>query len=171
MFSFSFWNTLHNSRNSVRSQKTWIFSNTSVRNSKLTTARLRLLCSLICKTKWNLEALQTHNLKYCVNPCNVTKQPISECLLERKYWKKICVLIFSKIFVWNIYRSTKNSEILSQTYLGLHVKYRYSCQILFNINFVGRFPKNPQILNFVRIYPGGGELFHANGKRDRRKGR
>jgi len=43
-----------------------------------------------------------------------------------------------------------------------------------NINFVDIFSKNPQISNFVKIRPGGSELFHADrqtvGRRDKYDG-
>jgi hypothetical protein len=42
-----------------------------------------------------------------------------------------------------------------------------SCQILMKINFRYIFQKNPQVTNFIRIYPVGAELFLANGWTDR----
>ena len=38
-------------------------------------------------------------------------------------------------------------------YVGLHVKCRYSCQILKIIYFLERFSKNPQISNLMQIRP------------------
>ena len=45
----------------------------------------------------------------------------------------------------------KNSAIFYLMYLSFHVKSRYYCQILNNIEFVGGFSKNPQIKNFMKI--------------------
>jgi hypothetical protein len=35
------------------------------------------------------------------------------------------------------------------------------------MNFLDRFPKTPQISNFMKIRPVGAELFHADGQTDR----
>jgi hypothetical protein len=42
-------------------------------------------------------------------------------------------------------------------YIGLHVKYRYCCQIFENL----------QIQDFMKIRSVGAELFHADGRTDR----
>jgi len=47
-------------------------------------------------------------------------------------------------------------------YIGLHVKYRYSCRILMKIEFSRQILKNTKISNFVKIRPVGAELFHAD---------
>jgi hypothetical protein len=52
-------------------------------------------------------------------------------------------------------------------YIGLHVKYRYSCQILMKLEFVDRFPKNTRISSFMKIRVLGAELFHTDGQTDR----
>jgi len=54
------------------------------------------------------------------------------------------------------------SEILSQIYIGFHVKYRYSCQILYHLDFQDRFSKNLHISNFIIFSPVGAELFHED---------
>jgi len=47
-----------------------------------------------------------------------------------------CVLIFSTNFVWNISNSKKNWARCGQKCVfGRHVKYRYSCTILINLEF------------------------------------
>jgi hypothetical protein len=45
-------------------------------------------------------------------------------------------------------------------YIGLHVKYPYSCQILIKLEF-DRFSKNQQIQNFMTIPSVAAELFHV----------
>jgi hypothetical protein len=45
------------------------------------------------------------------------------------------VSIFSTNFVWNISHSKKNREMWSYMYIDLHVKYRYSCQILIKFQY------------------------------------
>jgi hypothetical protein len=46
---------------------------------------------------------------------------------------------------------------------------RYSCPILWDLNFLDRFSKNPHISNFTKIRPAGAELFHADGWTDMTK--
>jgi len=78
---------------------------------------------------------------------------------------KICVLIFSIMFVCNISNSKKKWERYDlKMYIGLHEKYP-----LFSSDFneTWIFSKNPQITNFMKIRPVGAELFHA----DRQTGR
>jgi len=52
-------------------------------------------------------------------------------------------------------------------YLGLHVKYRYSCQITKKINFSRQFSKNTQTSNLMEVHPVGAELLHADVQTDR----
>ena len=47
------------------------------------------------------------------------------------------------------------SDILSQMYIGLHVKYPLFLSVLINVNFLNGFSSNPQISNFVKILPVG----------------
>jgi hypothetical protein len=61
-----------------------------------------------------------------------------------------------------IVRKTERDMI--KKFIRLHIKYRYSCQISWNFNFMDRFSKDTQIPNFVKIRPLGAELFHADGQ-------
>ena len=51
-------------------------------------------------------------------------------------------------------------------YIGLHVNYPYSCQILMKLRFLNRFFNNTQISNFVKIRSLGTE-FVPCGQADR----
>ena len=47
---------------------------------------------------------------------------------------------------------------------------RYCCLILMKLEFFfGKFSKNTQISNFMKIRPVGAELFHADGQTDMMK--
>ena len=52
-----------------------------------------------------------------------------------------CVLIFYNIGLKCFSFQEEFSEKLSQIYIGLHVKCRYSCQILIKFNFLSDFQK------------------------------
>jgi hypothetical protein len=48
-------------------------------------------------------------------------------------------------------------------YIGLHVQYRYSCQILNKLKFFRKIiGKNTQIPNLMKIRSVGTKLFHAD---------
>ena len=75
-------------------------------------------------------------------------------IFEKNIDYKMCVLFFSTDFVWNISHSKKNWTRCDKkcTHIGLHVQYRYCCQILMNLEFSGqifekywntKFSKNP----------------------------
>jgi hypothetical protein len=82
----------------------------------------------------------------------------------KNFFDFLCTFFFNLSF-WEQF-----GEIVLQI-ICLHVKYRYFSQILMNINFVNTFSKKPQTSNFVKIRPGGAELFHADrntvGRRDK----
>ena len=54
------------------------------------------------------------------------------------------------------------------TCIGLHVKFRYYCQVLMKLNFLDRFSKKFQT-DLMKIRPVGAELFHADGRTDMTK--
>jgi len=54
-------------------------------------------------------------------------------------------------------------------YIGRHVKYRYSWQILMKLEFSGLFEEKCCISNFVKICSVGAHLFHTDGQTDMMK--
>jgi hypothetical protein len=67
----------------------------------------------------------------------------------------MCVLIFSTNFVRNISHFKKNWEIWSKMFIGLDVKYRYSCQILMEIEFSCQiFEKYSDLKFFENLFNG-----------------
>jgi hypothetical protein len=62
------------------------------------------------------------------------------------------------------------SEIWSNMYIGVHVKYRYCCLIFMTLEpFIDRFAKNNKTLNFTKIRQVGAELFRADRQADMAK--
>jgi hypothetical protein len=73
---------------------------------------------------------------------------------------KMCVLIFSTTCARNI----SHFEINSVRYIGIHVKYSLFLS-RFNkiyLKFLGRFWKNTEISNIMKICPMRAQLFHAD---------
>ena len=52
-------------------------------------------------------------------------------------------------------------------HIGLHVKYRYSCEILMKLGFSRQIFEKCLISDFINIRPVGAELFHADKRTDR----
>jgi hypothetical protein len=85
---------------------------------------------------------------------------------EKSDITQMCVLIFSKTFIWNISRSKKNSTRYCHNCENVFFwSTSYSCLIL-NLNFLNRFSAKAQISNFIKIRPVGADLFHAVGRLD-----
>jgi hypothetical protein len=84
---------------------------------------------------------------------------------------KICVLIFSTIFVWNISHSKKNWARYDQKCILVFMwSAGYSCESLMKIGFSRQFFfRNTQKSNFTKIRPVGAELFHADRRTDMTK--
>ena len=80
---------------------------------------------------------------------------------------KMCVLIFSIIFVWNIYHSKKNWARYDQNVSWSSCKVPIILvKFYWNLNFLDRLKKNTLISNFMKIHSVGAELFHADGRTD-----
>ena len=91
-------------------------------------------------------------------------------IFERKILNKKCVLISSATFVCNISHSKKNST----WHYHKRTVHRSSptvpvilLRLYWNLVFLGRFSKNPQVPNFMQIIFLGSELFHAEARTDR----
>jgi len=82
---------------------------------------------------------------------------------------KMCVLIFSTTFIWNISHSKNSSARYDRKCtLVLTKSAHYSCRVLMKLEFsLNIFSKNAQISNFIKIEPVGAGLFHTDGQRDR----
>jgi hypothetical protein len=84
-------------------------------------------------------------------------------VIEYKMWVSIFFANLSVIFL--VLRGT--GEILSYMYVGLHVKHRYSCQILMKLEFSRHIFEKAKKSNFMKIRLVEAELFHADGQTDR----
>jgi hypothetical protein len=82
----------------------------------------------------------------------------------------MCDLISSTTFIWNISHFKKNSARYCHkcTYIFMW-NTRYSCQILWNLNFLGRFSKGAQISNFYENPPSGSWIVQADRQTDMTK--
>ena len=81
---------------------------------------------------------------------------------------RMCVLIFSTTFLWNISHSKKNSAV-----------YCYKCENVFmwgpaildgfqwSLNVLDSCLEKAQMLSLTKIRPVGDELFHADGQTDK----
>jgi len=78
---------------------------------------------------------------------------------------KICVLISSTTFFWNISLSKKKWERYDQICTWLSCKIPVILE--WNFNFLNSFFLKTQIWNLMKIRPVGAELFHADRWKDR----
>jgi hypothetical protein len=81
---------------------------------------------------------------------------------------KMCVLIFLQLLSENFLILRIKREMI-KIYTGFQVKYRYPCNILMKLGFLGRFSKNIKIANFIKIRPVGAELFQTDGQAEMTK--
>jgi hypothetical protein len=82
---------------------------------------------------------------------------------------KICVLILSATFIWNVFPSRKNWAKYDKKYVGssrtvpvILVRFEW------NLNFLVTFSQNAHMSNFVKIRPVGAEFLHEDGRTDGR---
>jgi len=69
---------------------------------------------------------------------------------KKIFWTYSTTMIYTS-FVWKIFSFQETlSEIRSNMYIGLQVKYRYCCQVLLYLNFLDKFSKNTQIPIFIK---------------------
>ena len=61
----------------------------------------------------------------------------------------------------------RNERDVIKMYTGLHIKYRYSCQLLTYFEFLDTFSENSQISQSIKISPMEAELFHADGEMEK----
>jgi hypothetical protein len=54
-------------------------------------------------------------------------------------------------------------------YIGLRVKYRYSCQIVMKLELCRQIFEKYSVSDFIKIRPVEAELFHADGRREMTK--
>ena len=80
---------------------------------------------------------------------------------------KMCVLIFSTTFVWNIFHSEKKWRIYYHKCTLIFVEStHYFCQILMKLEFSRQiFKKMLKYQIFMKIHPVGAELFCADSQR------
>jgi hypothetical protein len=83
--------------------------------------------------------------------------PINGTIFEKKIEHKICGLILSVTFFWNICHYKKNWVRYDHKYL--HVKCCYSCHTLIKLEFYRQLFEK-YTLNFMKIHPVDAELFH-----------
>ena len=81
---------------------------------------------------------------------------------------KICVLISSTTFVWNISHSKKSWARYGHKHILVFMQSTgYSCQILIKLESYRQiFEKNTQELYFLKTLPLGAELLHVDGCTD-----
>jgi hypothetical protein len=95
---------------------------------------------------------------------------INGAIIEKKFLNIKCVLIFFSTFVWNISNSKKNRGRYDKKCMLVFMWItRYSCQTLMKLEFSSRIiEKNTQMSDLLKIFLVEAELFHADGRTDRR---
>ena len=91
--------------------------------------------------------------------------------LQKRYWTKNMFFLFSLQLVCETFLILRRieRERWSEMYIGINVKYPYSCPVLIKLEFSRQiFARNPQIFDLINIRPVVAELFHADGRTDGR---
>jgi hypothetical protein len=80
--------------------------------------------------------------------------------------RKMCVLIFSEISVWNILilGRIQRDIVMNVNWPSCKVPVIF-CQILMKIELSRHISESPQISNFMKIHPVGAELSHTEGRK------
>jgi len=92
----------------------------------------------------------------------------NDFLEKKNYWTSNVCFDFLCNFFWNISHYNKNWGRCDQKCkLVFMESTSYSCQILYNLNFLNKISKNNQRSNSTNIRPVQAESFHADGRTDR----
>ena len=96
---------------------------------------------------------------------------INGTISEIKLRNTKCMFWFSLQILSETYLIVRRNERdMIKMYIGLYVKYTFFLSdFKWNLNFLERCSKNPQISNFMKIRPMGAELFHVDGRADTTK--
>jgi hypothetical protein len=85
---------------------------------------------------------------------------------KKKYWTRMCILICSINFVWNISHSENWARYEQKRILVFMYSTFYSYLFWWNLNFLGRFSKNTHI-NIYENWSSGSRVFPC-GRKDGR---
>jgi len=119
-------------------------------------------------------AMHMRHIVICDQPCStiffhIFSQRALFSKKKRVTEHKMCVLIFSTNFIWNISHCKKKWARYDK---NLHwSSYKVPLVLVWfewKVNFLGGFSENPQISYFINILPLGAQLFHADRQTDRR---
>jgi len=104
--------------------------------------------------------------------CHLWPVRLSTILKKKKsYWtQNVCFYFLNNFCLKHFSFKEELSEIRSQIYTGLQVKYPLSCQILMKLEYSWQIFKNSPISNFMKICPVGAETFHVDRQTDRKTG-
>jgi len=109
-------------------------------------------------------AMRVRHLPSVASPAlNIAPYYLINDNIKKNVEHRVCVLIFTTNFVWNVSHCKKNfARYDKQRTLVFTWSTCFSCQILIKLEFFDRFSKNTQLLLFIEIRLVGSELFHAD---------